>query len=449
MAVSAERVERTYRILSGDDSDERSCDAIPESACSDVPRNYVYNVANGASTKLAEQLAGPNLVLPWVLSMLGTPAAIIGLLMPVKQVASLAPQLVVSGQIRRLARRQWAWVAAGVTQAIMLLLVVLFILVLEPVSAGLLVLGCLAVFSVASGVGSVAFQDVTGKTIPKGRRGRMLSNRAAIGGMLTLVAGLMLHYGFGDAAGVGVYAGLIAVAAVLWLIGAGFFAAMDEAPGATEGGRSPWQEVRHGVAICRDQPGYRAFLYTRGLLLSVELAMPFYALHGRETFGGEVAALGVFIVTVGLAGVISSPVWGYFSDRSSRTVLGVSGLLAVLAALLALTIAEIEALQSPVVYTSVFVTLGVAEAGVRLGRKTYLVDAAPKDERPLYVAFGNTSTGVLALLGGGFGVVAQILGIDALIMLLLLLSLGGALMAWRMPEADRMLNPERGGWLDR
>ena len=106
-------VERSYRILSGDDSDERSCEAIPDSACSDVPGNYLLNIGNGAATKLAEQLAGPNLVLPWLLSALGTPAALVGFLMPAKQIGSLAPQLLVSGQIRRLARRKWAWVGAG------------------------------------------------------------------------------------------------------------------------------------------------------------------------------------------------------------------------------------------------------------------------------------------------------------------------------------------------
>lgn len=439
MSEAEARLDRAYRILSGDDSDERSCEAIPDSACSDVPRNYVYNVANGASTKLAEQLAGPNLVLPWVLSMLGTPAVIIGLLMPAKQVGSLAPQLAVSGQIRRLARRQWAWVGAGITQAAMLLLIALAVVTLGPVSGGLTVLLCFTVFSIASGVGSVAFQDVTGKTIPKGRRGRMLANRAAIGGSLTLLAGLALHYGFGAEAGVGVYAGLIAASAGLWLLGAAFFALMDETPGATEGGRNPLQELKNGFVISARYPGYRGFLYTRALLLSVELAMPFYALHGREVFGGEVAALAVFIVTVGLASVISSPVWGYFSDRSSRTVLALSGLLATLAGVLALVIGGVEALQSPIIYTSVFVILGIAEAGVRLGRKTYLVDAAPKDERPLYVAFSNTTIGVLAVAGGLLGLIAQVFGIQVLVVVLLLLSLAGAAAAWAMPEAERML----------
>jgi len=445
MGQSADRVERAYRVLSGDDSDERSCEAIPEGACSDVPRNFVLNVGNGALTKLAEQIAGPNLVLPWLLAGLGVPAAIIGFLMPAKQVGSLAPQLLVSGQIRRLSRRKWAWTAAGLAQALMLVLIAAAALLLPPVSAGVAILILFTCFSLFSGVGSVAFQDVNGKTIPKGRRGRLLSMRAAIGGLLTVAAGLMLHYTFGESAGTGVYVGMVVLGAGLWAAAAGLFAAMDEQPGETAGGRSAWRELGLGMRITREVPGYRRYLVTRALLLSVELAMPFYALHGREVFGGEVAALGVFIVTVGLASVISSPIWGYFSDRSSRSVLGISGLLAALAGVLALGIAALpETIQSTWLYTSVFIVLGVAEAGVRLGRKTYLVDAAPAAERPLYVAFSNTSIGLLAIAGGGMGVIAQVFGIHGLVLLLVLLGLAGAVSAWWMPEADNMLDGASG-----
>ncbi|MCH8503022.1 MAG: MFS transporter [Ectothiorhodospiraceae bacterium] len=439
MAAEA-RIDWAYRVLSGDDSDERACEAIPDSACTDVPKNYVYNVGNGAASKLAEQIGGPNLVLPWLLATIGTPAFIIGFLMPIKQAGSLAPQLLVSGQIRRLALRKWAWVGAGLTQALMLVLIALTALTMEPLMAGLVVLALFTVFSVCSGVASVSFQDVTGKTIPKGRRGRMLSNRAAIGGLLTLVAGLILHFGIGESANATTYASMVIFAALLWVLAAILFAALDETPGATEGGRNPAQELANGLIITRRYPGYRRYLSTRAFLLSVELAMPFYALHGREVFGGEVAALGVFIVTVGLANVISSPVWGYFSDRSSRTVLGISGVMAAAAGVVALTVAVLpDALQTTYAYTLVFILLGIAEAGVRLGRKTYLVDAAPKDERPLYVAFSNTSIGVLALAAGGMGVFASVFGVNALVVLLVVLALLGTMAAWYMPEAERML----------
>lgn len=168
--------------------------------------------------------------------------------------------------------------------------------------------------------------------------------------------------------------------------------------------------------------------------------MPFYALHGENVFGGEVAALGIFVITLGLASVVSSPFWGYFSDRSSRTVLMLSGLFGALAGVLALSIAlGPEVLQQAWIYTSVFLVLGIAEAGVRLGRKTYLVDAAPSGERPLYVAFSNTSTGLLAVAGGGLGFIAQFYGTDMLVVVLVLLALAGTAAAWRMPEAERMM----------
>jgi hypothetical protein len=48
--------------------------------------------------------------------------------------------------------------------------------------AGVAVVAALAAFSAASGVGSVAFKDVLAKTIPKGRRGRLLGFRATVGG---------------------------------------------------------------------------------------------------------------------------------------------------------------------------------------------------------------------------------------------------------------------------
>ena len=47
-------------------------------------------------------------------------------------------------------------------------------------------------FSLASGVGSVAFKDVLVKTIPKWKRGRLLAARATFGGLLTLITGSIL-----------------------------------------------------------------------------------------------------------------------------------------------------------------------------------------------------------------------------------------------------------------
>jgi hypothetical protein len=84
----------------------------------------------------------------------------------------------------------------------------------------------------------------------------------------------------------------------------------------------------------------------------------------------------------------------------------------------------------------VFFVLGIAHAGVRLGRKTYLVDMAGSEHRASYVAVSNTFIGVMLLLGGAFGFLAEAFGADAVVLILGLLSLAEAAVAWTMDEVQ-------------
>lgn len=409
-------------------------------ASSDTPsaRAYLLNVGNGACTKLAEQVASPELVLPWLLGALGAPTGLAGLLVPVKQAGSLAPQLLMSGAIRRLAYRKWAWVAAGLVQTAALLAMIPAAW-LSPAAAGWSVVGLLLIFSIASGCGSIAYQDVMGKTVAEGIRGRLLANRAAIGGALTLLAGAGMRAGLGDNVAVGSLLTLVGSAALLWATAALLFAGIPEPAGETGDGRSPLEEWRRGLRLLQDRPGFRRFLTTRALLLGVEVAAPFYALHAHGLVGGGIGDLGYYVLMVGLAGVVASPFWGALADDSARRAMIAAGAIGAASAALAITLPVVAA--GPVLawgYGAVFLTLGIAVAGVRLGRKTYLVDAAPEDERPLYVAFANTLVGLLALAAAGLGLVAEAMGVPATIVLLGVLAFIAAGASWMMPEASRM-----------
>lgn len=436
-----DRLELPYRILSGDDSDERACQAIPDSACTDVPRNYLLNVANGAATKLAEQIASPGLVLPWMFAAIGAPAVLAGLLMPAKQAGSLLPQLAVAGRIRAVARRKWVWSAAGTIQAAMLVSIALAALALDGWAAGIAILALFALFSLASGMGSVAFQDVMGKTIPKGRRGRLLASRATIGGALTLIVAGVLQFGLRDGEDVSLTVPLILAAAGLWMLGAGAFAAIREEAGATSGGRSMIGEARQGVRLFRDVGGFRRYILVRCLMLGVELAMPFYALHAASILPADAPTLALFVFAVGVANIVSSPFWGRFSDTSSRTVLAISGGIALAAGLGALIVdLGPEMLRTPWLYAVLFFALGVAESGVRIGRKTYLVDAAPDDERPLYVAFSNTAVGIVALGGGALGLLADLTGPLTAVAVTASLAGLGIIASYTLPKPDDMID---------
>lgn len=434
--------ERAYRILSGDDSDERACAAIPDSACTRLPANYLLNVANGAATKLAEQIASPGLVLPWLMAAIGAPAMFATLFVPIKQIGSLLPQLAVAGAIRGVGRRKWVWAGAGITQAVMLALLAVAALTLSPVAAGGAAIVLFAIFCIASGAGSVAFQDVVGKTIPKGTRGRMLANRALVGGLLALAAATLLKNADSHADdGLRLTIMLILVAAALWAIGALFFAVIHEAPGATQGGRSMISELRGGFELARTVNWFRQYLLVRALLLAVELAMPLFVLQSGQLGAASAGDLPVYVFAVALSAVISSPFWGRFADSAAERVMALSGLIGAAAGIGILALPWL----APAATTSwtlaiFFVLLGIAESGIRLGgRKTYLVDRAPAAERALYTAFSNTAIGILAIAGFALVVIADAVSPGLAISVIIALALAGALAARALPPADRLI----------
>ncbi len=428
-------------VLSGDDALDRACRSIPEEACHEEGWNLRTNVCSGAASKLAEQIAGPNLILPWLFQLLGTPVWMFGFLLPIKQTFSLLPQMLVAGQIRRLAVRKWVWTISGLVQALCLLLMIPAALWLAPTLAGLLLLFLLLVFSVASGTASVAFQDVLGKTVDKGHRGKLLAQRAFFGGILTSLAGLLLNRLQDSQQTLKPILFLLFIAALLWALAALFFALIREHPGAIKGGRNALAEAREGVKHYRRYPGYRSFLAARSLLLAVELATPFFVLHAGELLQLRVQDIGLLVVAVGLSQIVSSPFWGRMADSTSKQVMVRSVQIAAGAVLLALCLSLLPFHSVQYAgYLLVFVLIGLADSGVRLGRKTYLVDAVPTQDRPTFTAFSNSMIGLLAIGTGLLGLVAQWLGAEPLLLVIGSILLVGIWACRRMPEADAMLD---------
>ena len=434
---NSDALEKAYEALTIDD--DRACKDIPESACREAPGNFFLNAGNGALTKLAEQIANPGLVLPWLLSAMGAPASLSGFLVPLSRSGSLMPQLVVSSRIRKYARRKYFWVVSGYIQALSLLLMIPLTLFVGGLWGGVGILLLLAVFSIASGVASVSFKDVMAKTIPKGKRGTLLSIRATVGGALALGAGAWLTLTAGEDEPILFYAGLLAAAAFLWFLATTLFALIREEAGATDGGRNAIEEAKNGWRLLSEQVGFRNFIISRSLLLGVPLVVPFYSLFARE-LGTGLSGLGLFVMANSLAMVLSSYFWGRLADRSSKLAMAYGGLAGVAAALLALGLGWWLDLDYTAWWLAgiIFIT-GFAQAGTRLGRKTYLVDAAPEKERPLYVAVSNTVVGIIFLGSSLVGLLAGIIGVQGVIFAFTLMMLVGSVMAFRLPDPENMV----------
>ncbi|MGL6215819.1 MFS transporter [Billgrantia desiderata] len=428
---------RLYEWLTGDE-DSRMCKDIADEACNEQPRNFFLHLFAALGNKLADELSSARLVLPWLLGVIGAPLWMVGLLVPIREAGALLPQLFVAGFIRLKPQRKWAWVVGGCLQAVAALALALLALFGQGGLGGGLVLITLVALSLARGLSSIATKDVLGKTIAKQRRGNLLGWSGSVAGAVTLAAGGVLML-FDDRPGELALAALLGVAALGWAVNALCAARIAEVPGAVEGGENAWSSIKLGLRLLREDRNFLHFNLSRALLLASALALPYVALLGQQQSGAELGGLGLLIVVSGLAGMVASPVWGKRSDASSRSVLRDTGLGAAACCLLGAGIAWLPGEWTAQVwpYALVYALLVIVHAGVRLGRKTYLVDMAGQDKRALYVALSNTLTGVMMLVVGGMtGVLAQWLGTDWLLVVLAVMALGAAASAARLPDVE-------------
>jgi hypothetical protein len=427
-----------YDLVTGDE-DARVCKDIPEAACNDQPENFFLQLGANVCTKIGDELASAKLVLPWLLVAAGAPAFFVGLLVPVRESLSLLPQLFIAAAIRARAVRKWFWVGGSIVQALCVMAMAASALWLEGAAAGWSVLGLLVVFSLARGVSAVAAKDVMGKTVSKTRRGTLTGYATSLAGVVTIAAGAWLQWRGGAPEGAGGAVGLLLLAGGLWLLGAGLYAGLREQPGATSGGGNAGREAIRSLSILATDKPFRRFVITRALLVSTALLVPFYAALAREVSDAGIGGLGALLVAAGVASTVSSGFWGRLSDRSSREVLR---LAATGAGLLSLGVAAWQMAGAPLlpaelVIIAAFFLIGIAHAGIRIGRKTYLVDMATAETRATYVAVSNTAIGVVLLAGGVFGFVAAAIGTAPTIGLLGLFCLAGALGASRLDEVTR------------
>jgi hypothetical protein len=420
------------------EEDARVCTDIDEQACRDVPGNFLLMIISHFFTKLGDALANPKVVLPWVMETLQAPLYLIGFLVPIRESGSLIPQLFIASYIGTVAVRKWVWIFGSLGQAVAIAAIGLVAWTLDGAAAGWSIIGLLVLFSLARGLSSVASKDVLGKTIPKTRRGQVNGWSASAAGLVTVALALLLLFSGTDQLPPQAYGLLLAGAGLLWLIAAAIYARINELPGETEGGGNAVVEAIKRLGILRSDRNFRRFVITRALLLCSALTAPYYVVLAQQKLGSAAATLGLFMLASGAASLVSAPLWGRFADLSSRRVMMAA---AILTASMGLVVYLLDNLQPAWLaigwmLPALYFCLSIAHQGVRIGRKTYLVDLAQGNRRTDYVAVSNTVIGLILLLLGFAGALGAVMTVSQIILLLSLLGALGAVMAAALPEAE-------------
>lgn len=424
--------EQLYGLIANEE-DARVCTDIPDEACREVPRNFFLILASNVLTKLGDLLVSPKTVLAWLLSAVGAPA-LVAWLVPIRESGSMIPQMVIGAWVRQKPIRKWFWTLGSFGQALSVVGMAASVWFLEGYGAGAGVVGALVAFSLARGFCSVSMKDVQGKCIPKKRRGRLSGLASTIGGTATVVLTILLFWNQGDPS-LAFYAILLLLAAVLWVVAGLLFASVDEYAGETDGGGSALTQAMKSMSLLRDDAPFRHFVITRALLLCSALASPYFVVlaQGSNDSGW---LLGVFLLASSLASSVSASVWGWMADDSSRTVMIRGALIASGACLTVGAVSWVagEAEWIGWFYPAAFFVLSIAHAGVRLGRKTYLVDMAGGNKRTDYTSVSNTVIGLILLATGGLTAALSIISEVAVILTLGLMGLAGAISAVRLKD---------------
>jgi hypothetical protein len=409
-----------------------------------VPRaaeeqNFVCQVVAQALSKTGDVLADSKVVLPWLLGTVGAPAFMVGLLVPIREALALLPQILVGGAIRRFPVRKGFWTASSLVEGLCVVLMgVVAILGLRGAAAGWTIVGLLVVFSAARGVASIAAKDTLGKTVSKGRRGRVSGYAATLSGFVAVAVGAYLALSPESARPDWVLYAVIVAAGVSWFAAAASFALINEYPGATEGGRGIGDLLREQIMLLLRDAELRRFLLARALMIATALVGPVYVSLAQQGTARSLDGLGWLVIASGLASALGASVWGALSDRSSRLTMA---LAAALAGVLGLTVLVLLTAFPPLggniaFFAAVLFVLGVAHAGVRIGRKTHVVDLAGGDRKAEYVALSNTIIGVLLLAMGGLASVLMGIGLTVAVAVLSVVALVGAAMALTLRHAQ-------------
>ncbi len=366
-----------------------------------APTNFVRLLIARTGSKISDRLANPKTTLAWLLQSLGAPAIFIGLIVPIRESGSLLPQILLSNYLKRFRRRKFAWTLGAGLQGLAMLGCAIVGLTLEGTTAGLAILGLVVLFSLARGISSLSAKDVLGKSLPKDKRGQLTGWAGSASGLIAMGAAALLFLDWGSGESPFAYAGLLTAAALIWWWAGSLNLRVIEPAGESE--KLPLTKGLEGqMGLLRKDRDFRDFLIVRGLAIGSGLSAPYLTSLAHQRLSGAALWLGVFIVTEGLAAMLSGPIWGRMADRSSRATLRLSMSLValLLATIIGYTMLSEARSSDKFFFPVVFFLTGLAHAGVRVGRKTYLVNLSGGNKRTDYVAVGNTLIGIVLIIAG-------------------------------------------------
>lgn len=440
-------------------------------------RNSTLGILNGMLVNVGNAFVDPFTVLPVFITTFGGSTILVGFVSAAFFAGWFLPQIFVANVAQSRRRVLPIYAASAAFRFVGFAGAGASVFLIDP-SHRSAVLFCvcagLTLNALAAGVAAVPFLEITSKTVPVNKRGSFFAGRRVIGGILGVVAGLVIAVVLGGDPGAmwaqtRVYRGVRAVVdAVGWsghpfphdygiliILGAVIstggviaylFVREPDAQHVTRA--APVREyLAEGFRLLKRMPDYRAFFGMRVCYQLSAMAFPFYATYAYTHLGFSQASVGVFVsIWVG-AGVLSNAVWGRLLDRNGNRIVFVATAAMSIAAPIAMLILTLRTgarLESPgagvfALVAATFLLNGFVRSGRFIANQTYLLESAPPARRPLYVGFMNSLSFPFMLSPILGGLIVAVVGYPALFATGALAAIANLVVSARLAEPRRRL----------
>lgn len=393
-------------------------------------RKFIWS--NGLQN-IGDQIVAAKTVLPWLLHAAGASGFFIALLIPVREAGSMLPQAALTPWVVGKPQRKTIWVMGAVGQAAAAAGLAIAAALLQGTSLAVAVIVLLAGLSLARSLTSIASKDVQGRVVPKGSRGLVTGKATALGGAAALIVGASLWL-LREHITQTVIVGLIVLAALAWLVAALVFHTITEPEEQTHTQSTNWWSDTWQLFV--GDKDFRLFVIVRAFLLVSALSTSFIVVLSNQK-GASLGGLGVFMLASGLSALVGGRISGVWSDYSSRAVMSYGALASSIVVLVIVACSwwAPSALNVWLFPLSFFV-VNVVHTGIRVARKTYIVDMAEGDQRTRYVGAANTLMGVILLVVGVISGAIAHWGPQPALLFLAAIGLAGAATSHKLKDVE-------------
>jgi len=371
--------------------------------------NFRVLLGQGILLDVSQTLSSPRLVLPFLYISFGAPAIFAGLLIPIVQISRMIGQIVSAPFISAAEICKWYMSLGILTASTALVVIALTADTAEDARQFVILtaifLGVAAIIGLGQGLSRLAFQNMLGYVVPRKLRRNLLFSQTGLSGLLAIIlawASQKLYFNEADEEHLALLWVGIAVAifsGILSMLIRESAVAEKKQRGANSGDRQGiLATLRAGINHVRQVEWFRQFVIARILFLSIELAMPFYAIIAAQEHEKTEDALGGFVIATSLGLMIGGFFWQRLSPWPLRRIMSLGGIFALAAAVIALLSHYGNPKSHWFYYDMVFFLIALADQGIASTRKIYVATLASAETRPYYIAVSDTLVGGVAVL---------------------------------------------------